>query len=158
MTMSASLYQEVILEHNRKPRNHGDLPDATHRSEGVNPMCGDHLKLALKVEEGAISAVAFTGESCAICKASASMMTQAVKGKSTAEAEALGEAFRGMITGSHDPEAPDSPLGRLKIFAGVAQLPSRVKCAVLGWHTLAAALHGKDEASTEGSHDPVPGS
>jgi nitrogen fixation NifU-like protein len=158
MSMSSNLYQEVILEHNRKPRNYGDLPQATHRSEGVNPMCGDHLKLALQVEAGTIQSLAFTGESCAICKASASMMTQAVKGKGLAEAEALAEAFRGMITGQHDPEAPDSPLGRLKIFAGVAQLPSRVKCAVLGWHTLVAALQGQGQASTEGALDPIPGS
>lgn len=149
MSMSSSLYQEVILEHNKKPRNYGELEGATHRSEGVNPMCGDHLKLALKVENEAIAALAFTGESCAICKASASMMTQAVKGKSPAEAERLGEAFRGMITGDHDPESPDSPLGRLKIFAGVAQLPSRVKCAVLGWHTLAAAIKGEKKTTTE---------
>lgn len=149
------LYQEVILDHNRKPRNYGALADATHRSEGLNPLCGDHIWVALKVADGAVDAIAFEGESCAICKASASMMTVAVKGKPVAEAERLVEHFRAMATGKEDLETSRGHLGRLTVFAGVRDLPSRVKCAVLPWHTLHAALHAQASATTEGAADPV---
>jgi len=148
------LYQEMILDHNRKPRNYGKLEDATHRAEGLNPLCGDHIWVALKLEADAIGTIAFEGHSCAICKASASMMTAAVKGKPVASAEALVEEFRHMVIGNA--QAPESPaLARLKVFAGIKDLPSRVKCAVLPWHTLHAALNQTPSATTEGDADPV---
>lgn len=153
MSEMRALYQEVILDHNRKPRNYGRIEGANRHAEGHNPLCGDHVKLSLNVEGDTIESVAFEGEGCAICKASASMMTGAVKGKRVFEAEALVEAFRGMATGSVDPES--GPLGRLKVFAGVRDLPSRVKCAILPWHTLHAALNARDATSTEGESDPV---
>ena len=151
MSVSNALYQEVILDHNRKPRNWGALDAPSHRAEGHNPLCGDHIILTLAVgEAGTIESVGFEGEGCAICKASASMMTGAVKGRPVAEAETLVTQFRGMVTGQLDPERDDHQLGRLKVFAGVRDLPSRVKCAILPWHTLHAALHRETTASTEG--------
>ncbi len=152
---SKQLYQEVILDHNKRPRNYGGLADATHRSEGLNPLCGDHIWVALKVAGERVDAIAFEGESCAICKASASMMTVAVKGRTIPEAEALVDRFRAMVTGKDDLEASRGSLGRLTVFAGVRDLPSRVKCAVLPWHTLHAALHAQSSATTEGAADPV---
>jgi nitrogen fixation NifU-like protein len=152
---SKQLYQEVILDHNKRPRNYGALADATHRSEGLNPLCGDHIWVALKVAGERVDAIAFEGESCAICKASASMMTVAVKGRTIPEAEALVDRFRAMVTGKDDLEASRGSLGRLTVFAGVRDLPSRVKCAVLPWHTLHAALHAQSSATTEGAADPV---
>lgn len=152
---SKQLYQEVILDHNRKPRNYGKLEQATHSAEGLNPLCGDHIWLHLGVNGGVIERIAFEGQSCAICKASASMMTNAVKGKRVEDAEALVEAFRGMVTGTVDPAAPGSPLGRLAVFAGVKDLPSRVKCAILPWHTLHAACCSQATATTEGAQDPM---
>jgi nitrogen fixation NifU-like protein len=155
MTDSKQLYQEVILDHNRKPRNYGRLEDATHRSEGLNPLCGDHIWLTVKVAGGTIENVAFEGQSCAICKASASMMTASVKGKPVAEAERLVEEFRGMATGTLDAASQPNHLGRLTVFAGVKDLPSRVKCAILPWHTLHAAVQSRSVVSTEGDNDPV---
>ena len=152
---SRQLYQEVILDHNRKPRNYGALPAATHSSEGLNPLCGDHIRLQVHVTDGAIDAIAFEGQSCAICKASASMMTTAVKGRPVAEAQALAEEFRLMATGQLDPAAQPGHLGRLSVFQGVRDLPSRVKCAILPWHTLRAAFGEGGTASTEGEHDPL---
>jgi nitrogen fixation NifU-like protein len=152
---SKQLYQEVILDHNKKPRNWGKLDGATHRSEGVNPLCGDHIWLAVKLDGEKIDGIAFEGESCAICKASASMMTAAVKGKSVAEAEHLVEHFRAMATGKEDLETAGRHLGRLTVFAGVRDLPSRVKCAILPWHTLHAAINRQDTTTTEGAADPV---
>ena len=152
------LYQEVILDHNRKPRNYGSLPDANHHADGHNPLCGDHIKLAVDVQDDKIAAIAFEGHGCAICKASASMMTGAVKGKAVQDAETMVEEFRGMATGTLDPDNQANHLGKLKIFAGVKDLPSRVKCAILPWHTLHAALHSESAVSTEGAADPVPGS
>ncbi len=150
------LYQEVILDHNKKPRNYGKLEDATHRSEGLNPLCGDHIWLAVKLGGDRIESIAFEGQSCAICKASASMMTASVKGKSVAEAETLVEEFRAMATGQAGPrdEQPNH-LGRLTVFAGVKDLPSRVKCAILPWHTLHAAVNAEVSTTTEGDADPV---
>lgn len=151
MSVSNALYQEVILDHNRKPRNWGALDTPSHRAEGHNPLCGDHIILTLAVDEaGTIESVGFEGEGCAICKASASMMTGAVKGRPVAEAETLVTQFRGMVTGQLDPERDAHQLGRLKVFAGVRDLPSRVKCAILPWHTLHAALNRETTASTEG--------
>lgn len=157
MSVTNQLYQEVILDHNRKPRNWGRVDDANRRAEGLNPLCGDHIWVSVRVgEDDGIDAIAFEGESCAICKASASMMTGAVKGKSTTEAEALVQAFRDMVTGSVDTDRM-ALLGRLKVFAGVRDLPTRVKCAVLPWHTLHSALVAEGQVTTEGSEDPVPG-
>jgi len=149
------LYQEVILDHNKKPRNWGKLDGATHRSEGLNPLCGDHIWVALRLDGDRIDAIAFEGESCAICKASASMMTVAVKGKTVGEAEHLVDGFRSMATGKLDPATDGKYLGRLAVFAGVKDLPTRVKCAILPWHTLHAAFNMQDIATTEGAADPV---
>ena len=151
------LYQEVILDHNRKPRNWGHLDAPTHKAEGLNPLCGDHIWVTLDVADDRVKEIAFEGESCAICKASASMMTSKVKGKSVEEAEELVSEFRSMTTGSLDPSRPNH-LGHLAVFEGVKDLPARVKCAILPWHTLHAALHSTENASTEGEQDPVPGS
>jgi nitrogen fixation NifU-like protein len=151
MTASNQLYQEVILDHNRKPRNWGTVDGANHRAEGHNPLCGDHIVLTLSVGSGGtVDAVGFEGDGCAICKASASMMTTAVKGRAVGEAEAMVQQFRDMATGKLDPERDANQLGRLKVFAGVKDLPSRVKCAILPWHTLHAALNNDAVTSTEG--------
>lgn len=156
MSDSRQLYQEVILDHNRKPRNYGALAEPTHRAEGLNPLCGDHLWLSLRVHEGRVADIAFEGESCAICKASASLMTANVKGKPVAEAETLIEEFRGMVTGELDAATQPNHLGRLTVFSGVKDLPSRVKCAVLPWHTLHAAFQQQATASTE-NDEQLPG-
>ena len=155
MADSKALYQEVILDHNKKPRNYGEVEAATHRAEGHNPLCGDHLTLTLKVEGDKLDAIAFTGESCAICKASASMMTAAVKGKAREEAETLIQEFRDMATGALDYAHQPHHLGRLTVFAGVRDLPTRVKCAILPWHTLHAALNSVASTSTEAEDDPM---
>ena len=154
MADSKQLYQEVILDHNKKPRNWGVLADATHKAEGHNPLCGDHLTLTLKLAGPTVEAVSFQGESCAICKASASMMTAAVKGKSSTDAETMIREFRDMATGQLDPAAPHH-LGRLTVFAGVRDLPTRVKCAILPWHTLHAALNSEASVTTEADADPM---
>ena len=147
-----SIYQEVILDHNRKPRNYGTLDDANHHALGHNPLCGDRIEVALHLEGEKIDRIAFHGESCAICKASASMMTANVKGKSRAEAETLIKEFREMVVGDLDLEGPHH-LGRLAVFAGVRDLPTRVKCALLPWHTLHAALNSVAMASTEATEN-----
>ena len=149
-----SLYQEVILDHNKKPRNYGTLEKPSHHAVGHNPLCGDYLDVALNLEGERIDSIAFHGESCAICKASASMMTSAVKGKMRADAETLIREFRDMAVGKLDLENPHH-LGRLTVFAGVRDLPTRVKCAILPWHTLHAALHSVISASTEAEDDPM---
>jgi nitrogen fixation NifU-like protein len=154
MADSKQLYQEVILDHNKKPRNWGLVADATHKAEGHNPLCGDHLVVSLKVGETTVDDIGFEGESCAICKASASMMTTAVKGKSRADSEQLVQEFRDMATGKLDMAAPHH-LGRLTVFAGVRDLPTRVKCAILPWHTLHAALNSEGSTSTEADADPM---
>ena len=152
--ITKSLYQEVILDHNRKPRNYGKLDKASHHAVGHNPLCGDHLDIDLNLEGEHIEAIAFHGESCAICKASASMMTTVVKGKSLADAEMLIKEFRDMATGTLDLAHPHH-LGRLTVFAGVRDLPTRVKCAILPWHTLHAALNSVSTTSTEAEDDPM---
>ena len=154
MSDSKQLYQEVILDHNRKPRNWGVLADATHRAEGHNPLCGDHLMLTLKLRDEAVDAINFQGESCAICKASASMMTTVVKGKSRDDAERLVQEFRDMAIGKLDAASPHH-LGRLTVFAGMRDLPTRVKCAILPWHTLHAALNAQASTTTEADEDPM---
>ena len=143
-----ALYQEVILDHNRKPRNYGTLEHPSHHAEGHNPLCGDHLSVALQLQGDTVDQIAFQGESCAICKASASMMTAAVKGKTREQAQALTQEFLAMATGKLDLDQPNQ-IGRLAVFAGVRDLPTRVKCAILPWHTLQAAFHSQGTASTE---------
>ncbi len=155
MTDPKTLYQEVILDHNKKPRNYGTLEHASHRAEGHNPLCGDHLSLALNLDGERIDGIAFQGESCAICKASASMMTAAVKGKSRQDAETLIQEFRDMATGQLDFNNQPHHLGRLTVFAGVRDLPTRVKCAILPWHTLHAAFNSVASTTTEAEDDPM---
>lgn len=150
MADARALYQEVILDHNKKPRNFGALDGANRKAEGHNPVCGDHISLALHVAaDGRIENIAFQGQSCAICKASASLMTTNVKGKTVAEAETLIQEFRDMATGKLDTQTQPHHLGRLSVFAGVSELPSRVKCAILPWHTLHAAFESSKTATTE---------
>jgi nitrogen fixation NifU-like protein len=143
------LYQEVILDHNRRPRNFRALEDANRRAEGYNPLCGDRLSLYLKVEDGVIKDASFQGSGCAISKASASMMTDSVKGKTLSEARGMFEQFQQMVTGKADP-LTHPELGKLAVFEGVRNYPARVKCASLAWHTLRSAVDAKDEVvSTE---------
>ncbi len=149
MSELSELYQQVILDHNKKPRNFHKLERANCRAEGYNPLCGDQLNVYLDVEGDQVKDVAFEGSGCAISKASASMMTQAVKGKTKAEAEQLFNEFHRMVRGELDAEADPNNLGRLKIFAGVREFPVRVKCATLSWHTLHAALNEQASTSTE---------
>jgi nitrogen fixation protein NifU and related proteins len=149
MSELSELYQQVILDHNKKPRNFRKLENANHTAEGFNPLCGDHLNIYLLLEEGSVADVAFEGTGCAISKAAASMMTQAVKGKSKEEAEGLFNEFHQMVKGELDTENTPNALGNLKIFAGVREFPVRVKCATLPWHTMFAALNNKEIVSTE---------
>jgi nitrogen fixation protein NifU and related proteins len=143
------LYQEVILDHHKRPRNFGPLQEANRHAEGQNPLCGDHLSVQVDVEGGIIKNVAFEGAGCAISRASASLMTDAVKGKRVEEAERMFEEFHQMVTSGVEVAVEES-LGKLAVFCGVREFPSRVKCASLAWHTLHAALEAKSEpASTE---------
>ncbi len=147
MSELSELYQEVILDHNRRPRNFRTIEHPSHRAQGHNPLCGDRLSLYLQVDDGQISDVAFQGSGCAISKASASLMTDAVKGHSVAEAQQLFERFHRMVT--TPPDQPVESLGKLAVLAGVREFPVRVKCASLAWHTLKAALDRLPEVSTE---------
>jgi nitrogen fixation NifU-like protein len=143
------LYQQVILDHNKNPRNFREMPDATSKIEAYNPLCGDHYTIFLKMEGPTIREVSFTGSGCAISKASASVMSSTLKGKSKDEAETLFDTFHRLVTGdSSSLSAAD--LGRLAAFSGVSEFPARVKCATLAWHTMKSALEGKqDHVSTE---------
>ncbi len=144
------LYQEVILDHNRHPRNFRTLEAPTRTIEGRNPLCGDHLTLYLHLNGDVIEDVSFQGSGCAISKASASLMTDAVKGKTVTEVGELFEGFHRMVTGDPGATPNVEALGKLSVFSGVCEFPVRVKCASLAWHTLQAGLHSKDEAvSTE---------
>jgi len=144
------LYQEVILDHHRKPRNFGTLENASHRGEGYNPLCGDRITLYLRIENDTIADVAFEGSGCAICTASASVMTEALKGRSVAQATTLFGLFHDVVTGSPDATPDAEELGKLAVFFGVREYPVRIKCATLPWHTLQAALQGGERsASTE---------
>lgn len=146
----SELYQQVILDHNRKPRNFRVIENADRKQEGYNPLCGDQLVLYVDLEGDVIKDVAFQGSGCAISKAAASMMTAAIKGKSREEASVLFDEFHRMIKGELDPENSTNHLGRLSIFSGVREFPARVKCASLSWHTLRAALAGGETSvSTE---------
>jgi nitrogen fixation NifU-like protein len=143
------LYQQVILDHNKNPRNFHDMPDATNRVDGYNPLCGDHYTIFLKTDGETIEEVSFTGSGCAISKASASVMSSTIKGKSKEEADRLFETFHRLVTGDQSGLSA-ADLGRLAAFSGVSEFPARVKCATLAWHTLRSALEGNDEkVSTE---------
>ena len=149
MSELSELYQQVILDHNKKPRNFRKLETANHSAEGFNPLCGDQLTVYLNLEDDTVKEVGFEGSGCAISKAAASMMTQAVKGKSKEEAENLFQEFHSMVMGELNEETEENSLGNLKIFAGVREFPVRVKCATLAWHTLHAALNKENQVSTE---------
>ena len=143
------LYQDTILEHNKRPRNFRELPGADRRLEGFNPLCGDRLTLYLKLDGDRIADAAFQGSGCAISTSSASLMTEAVKGKTVAEADRLFDGFRRLVTRTA-PEPTKAEVGKLLAFSGVGEFPARVKCATLCWHTLEAALHGAEKpVSTE---------
>jgi nitrogen fixation NifU-like protein len=143
MTDLTDLYQEVILDHNRSPRNFKKLEDANRTADGYNPLCGDHFTLFIKLEDGVIRDIGFQGAGCAISKASTSIMTASLIGKSVADAEALFDRVHKMLTGGSSATADAEELGKLAVLSGVANFPARVKCASLSWHTLRAAL--KDE-------------
>ena len=138
------LYQEVVMDHNRRPRNFKKLENAQQTAEGFNPLCGDQISLYLNVDDdGVIDDIGFEGAGCAISKATASMMTEAIKGKNVDKAEEIFEAFRHMLTRKPEEEYDYELLGDLEILQGVSQFPTRIKCATLSWHTLNSALDGK---------------
>ncbi len=145
------LYQEIILDHNRSPKNFGSLKDATHRLEGQNPLCGDHYVIYLKVEGDVVKDIRFEGKGCAISKSSASVMSEFVKGKKISEIDKYFELFKKIVRGELDPAEYLDKLGKLAVFAGVSEFPIRVKCATLPWHTLHSAIHSKtkDKVTTE---------
>jgi len=147
MSDLTDLYQEVILDHNRRPRNFHTMADASHRAEGYNPLCGDRLTLYLKLDGDVIKDAAFEGSGCAISKASASLMTDAIKGRTVPDARTLFERFHRMVT--TPPEERVEDLGKLSVLAGVREFPVRVKCASLAWHTFKAALDREQKATTE---------
>jgi len=142
------LYQEVILDHNKRPRNRGKLADATNEADGHNPLCGDQVHVTLHTRDGQIDSIAFEGQGCAISTASASLMTEAVKGRTVEEAEAIFREFQVMVTTPNDAESHEQ-LGSLVALAGVRDYPVRIKCATLPWHTLHAALVGEKKVTTE---------
>ncbi len=149
MSELMDLYQEVILDHNRRPRNFGQIEGADHSAEGYNPLCGDQLTLYLKMDGDRVEEVRFEGQGCAISTASASILTEMVQGKSVAEVETLFEAFHELLTGDPSVVAVVGPeLGKLAVFAGVREFPVRVKCATLAWHTLKAALSDDGRAAS----------
>jgi nitrogen fixation NifU-like protein len=135
------LYQEIILDHGRRPRNFRRLDPPAQHAEGYNPLCGDKITVYVDLEDGRVRDVAFEGSGCAISTASASVMTEMLKGKTAAEVEELFHHFHALVTGATDADAEG--LGKLAVFAGVREFPTRVKCATLAWHTLRAALEGK---------------
>ena len=150
MSELRELYQEIILEHNKSPRNFGKIETANRTQEGYNPLCGDHLHVHLHVNGDQIEDISFEGSGCAISKASASLMTAAIKGTPVAKALELFEHFHQMVTAEIDEPVDDERLGKMAIFAGVREFPMRVKCATLAWHTMkAAVLNGQDPVSTE---------
>lgn len=140
------LYQELILDHSKAPRNFRELGSANHQAEGNNPLCGDRFTVYLQMDGDAIRDISFQGAGCAISKASASMMTQALKGKTRAEAEQIFERFHNLVTGK-GANGQEEELGKLAVFSGVSEYPARVKCATLAWHTLEAAFEGQPEAT-----------
>jgi len=150
------LYQEVILDHGKRPRNFRELPGANRRAEGYNPLCGDRETVYLQVDGDVVRDAAFQGSGCAISTASASMMTESVKGKSRSEVEALFERFHHLITGERNAAEGGAPLGKLEVFSGVREYPVRIKCATLPWHTLKAALAEGGTVSTEDGAEASP--
>ena len=142
------LYQQVILDHNKSPKNFRAIENPTTKAEGFNPLCGDHIDVFLIVEDGIIKDISFKGEGCAISKASASLMTSLLKGKSIEEAEKLFEKFHDLVTGKLGENPNFDELGKLAVFAGIQEFPARVKCASLAWHTMHNALHDKNEKVT----------
>jgi nitrogen fixation protein NifU and related proteins len=152
-----SLYQEVILDHNKRPRNHRSIEGANH-ADGYNPLCGDKVTIFLKLDGDRISDISFRGSGCAISTASASILTETLKGKTRQEAEALFEKFHDLVTGKSAASAGGPALGKLAVFSGVSEFPVRVKCATLAWHTLHSALAGSPEVvSTESPEDAAQG-
>ena len=150
------LYQEVILDHSKRPRNFHAMPEADRKAEGYNPLCGDRETVYLELEGDVLKDVSFQGTGCAISTASASMMTESVKGRTRDEAEALFARFRDLITGSNGEKSDAPELGKLAVFSGVREYPVRVKCATLPWHTLKAALDGAGApVSTESEGPPA---
>ena len=143
------LYQEIILDHNRSPRNFGPLEGTNHRADGYNPICGDKITVYLEIDGEVVKGIGFDGSGCAISTASASLMTESVKGKTLAEIEALFERFRALVTATPGTPVVESGVGKLAVIGGVRDYPMRVKCATLAWHTLKAAANG------EPSDDPV---
>ncbi len=148
MSDLGDLYQEVILDHNKRPRNRGEMEDADRRACGHNPLCGDRVSVFLKVKDGLVEDVRFEGSGCAISTASASLMTECVKGRTLEEAKAMFAKFHGLVTGEpvETSEGPD--LGKLEVFSGVCKYPARVKCATLAWHTVKAAIESGDATVT----------
>jgi len=142
------LYQQVILDHNKSPRNFRKIENATQHAEGYNPLCGDRIDIYLSIEDDIIKDISFKGEGCAISKASASLMTSTLKGMKISEAEKLFDKFRELVTGKQDENQDNSELGKLVVFSGVQEFPVRVKCASLAWHTMMSALHSKSEKVT----------
>ena len=149
------LYQEVILDHSKRPRNFHAMPDADRKAEGYNPLCGDRETVFLDLDGDVLKDVSFQGAGCAISTASASMMTESVKGKTRAEADALFERFHDLITGKSGSDAASPELGKLTVFSGVREYPVRVKCATLPWHTLKAALVGENAPVSTESEGPA---
>lgn len=150
MSHDTELYQQVILDHNKKPRNFRKIENATHDAEGYNPLCGDHLHVYLTVNnDNVVEDISFEGDGCAISKASASMMTHFLKGKKVDEAKRLFEQFHNLIIGKLDPAKDPNDLGRLSIFSNIWHFPARVKCASLCWHTMKGALEKEKTISTE---------
>ena len=147
MSSLGDLYQEILLEHNSKPRNFRKLDDPSETAEGYNPLCGDQVTVYLKIQDGMITDAGFQGSGCAISKASASMMTQSVKGQTLEKAGQVSDAFRKMMTDPHADLDYDA-LGDLESLSGVVEYPTRIKCAVLAWHTLKAAIEGRGDAVT----------
>ena len=147
MSDLSELYQEVILDHNKRPRNFRQLENASHKAEGYNPLCGDRFNLFVRVDGERIADIGFVGSGCAISKASASLMTDSLKGMTLADARALFERFHAMVT--TPPDQPVEDLGKLSVLAGVREFPVRVKCASLAWHTFKAAIDRAEKASTE---------
>lgn len=148
MNELGELYQQVILDHNKQPRNFHEVDGSNRRAEGYNPLCGDRLTLYAKIEDGVVRDVGFIGSGCAISKASASMMTEAVKGKPLAEVDRIFKAFHDLVTEEAPAAGDDSDLGKLVVFSGVREFPMRVKCATLAWHTLRAAIDNQEETAT----------
>jgi len=150
MSELRDLYQEMILDHSKNPKNYRCIEDPSGTAEGYNPLCGDKITLFVKMEDGLIRDITFQGSGCAISKASASMMTAALKGKSVEEADAIFKQFHKMLTSSTNDAIDPEDLGKLMVFSGVREFPVRVKCASLAWHTMRSALRGEDDkVSTE---------